>query len=323
MQSSDWTSAALYRDQELYSDAEAYCSQLLRRGRGFPLYVPEPQANLPEEYQRSGVAIGDVGRITPEGVFDFFFNIYLPADHPIHANYTPDNFVPLDPFDERNVTMLTYVAGDCVSTASVSETQRESPPGTVTLHCKPPHGAVLTLPLGSRLEKLEHLESMRIYAAKHAQEWYKYANGARGRGLTNGSLYLVTGMEKSLAWGMAAFDGVDRDPFDLCFHWTDSERGAHCRWIARGAARTNPARRTPRKSYPLHSWVLDISRGQYLGETPPNRHNIQHCGCSCGTTGNCIRTVWYQGFFFVLVTWIVWGRWMARKGRAFRVLRRH
>ncbi|KAJ7679595.1 hypothetical protein B0H17DRAFT_910771, partial [Mycena rosella] len=61
-----------------------YSSQLLRRGRGFPLYVPEPQENLPQEYQREGVAIGDVCMVTPEGILEFFFNIYLDADNPIN-----------------------------------------------------------------------------------------------------------------------------------------------------------------------------------------------------------------------------------------------
>ncbi|KAJ7471382.1 hypothetical protein B0H11DRAFT_1680279, partial [Mycena galericulata] len=78
----------------VYSESESYCSQLLRRGRGFPLYVPEPPRNLPQ-LQRRGLAIGDVGRVTPEGIFDFFFNIYLPADHPVNANDVPENFYPL------------------------------------------------------------------------------------------------------------------------------------------------------------------------------------------------------------------------------------
>ncbi|KAJ7800606.1 hypothetical protein B0H13DRAFT_1482750, partial [Mycena leptocephala] len=71
-----------------------YPIQLLYQGRGFPLYVPGPRVNLPVQYRREGVAIGDVGRIAPEGNFDFFFNIYLPAEHPINAN-VPEGFVPL------------------------------------------------------------------------------------------------------------------------------------------------------------------------------------------------------------------------------------
>ncbi|KAJ7471383.1 hypothetical protein B0H11DRAFT_1685337, partial [Mycena galericulata] len=72
-------------------------------------------------------------------------------------------------------------------------------------NCAAPQGAVLALPTGSRLEKLENLENMRRYAAKNAESWYKHVNGARGRGLANGSLYLVSGCEKSRSWGMAAF----------------------------------------------------------------------------------------------------------------------
>ncbi|KAJ7813836.1 hypothetical protein B0H13DRAFT_2465944, partial [Mycena leptocephala] len=57
---------------DIWSESASYCGQLLRQGRGFPLYVPGPPGNLPE-YQRNGVSIGDVGRVTPDGAFDFFF----------------------------------------------------------------------------------------------------------------------------------------------------------------------------------------------------------------------------------------------------------
>ncbi|KAF8157608.1 hypothetical protein K438DRAFT_1528975, partial [Mycena galopus ATCC 62051] len=66
------------------SESEIFSNQMLRQKRGFPLYAPEPQETLPTEYQECGVQIGDVGTITPEGSFDFFFNIFLPADHPIN-----------------------------------------------------------------------------------------------------------------------------------------------------------------------------------------------------------------------------------------------
>jgi hypothetical protein len=85
------------------SESELYCNQLLRRKRGFPLYVPGPPQNLPAEYQRNGVAIGDVGRITPEGIFDFFFNIYLPASHPINDNDVPDKFCPLPHYASKDI----------------------------------------------------------------------------------------------------------------------------------------------------------------------------------------------------------------------------
>lgn len=73
----------------------------------------------------------------------------------------------------------------------------------------------MALPHGSRLQKLKNLEPIREYAAVHAEGWFKYINGRRGRGLC-GALYLVTGCEKSPSWGMASFHSTD-EKFDLSF----------------------------------------------------------------------------------------------------------
>ncbi|KAJ7922296.1 hypothetical protein B0H13DRAFT_2411034, partial [Mycena leptocephala] len=178
----------------VFSESGNYSSQLLNQGRGFPLYVPGPQINLPVQYRREGVAIGDVGGVTPEGNFDFFFNIYLPADHPINAN-VPEGFVPLS----VSSTYLHRIKG------AQSIIYSSVPGGEFVFNCEGPKGAVLALPHGAHLEKLGNLASMRQYAAKHAESWYKYVNETRGRGLVNGSLYLITGCEKAKSWGMASF----------------------------------------------------------------------------------------------------------------------
>jgi hypothetical protein len=93
-----------------------YSKQLLRQGRGFPLYVPKPQSNLSLEYRRRGVAIGDVGTVTPEGMFDFFFNIYLPADDPISV-HIPEDFVPLPRYLAEDVIDDDFAPGDYVSSS--------------------------------------------------------------------------------------------------------------------------------------------------------------------------------------------------------------
>ncbi|KAJ7922292.1 hypothetical protein B0H13DRAFT_1477925, partial [Mycena leptocephala] len=180
------------------SESGNYSSQLLSQGRGFPLYVPRPRINLPVQYKREGVAIGDVGRVTSDGNFDFFFNIYLPADHPINAN-VPEGFVPLSPYDPIDVDHSDFDPAAHVTMYS------SAPGGEFVFNCEGPKGAVLALPHGAHLEKLENLVSMRQYAAKHAESWYKYVNETRGRGLVNGSLYLITGCEKAKSWGMASF----------------------------------------------------------------------------------------------------------------------
>ncbi|KAF8157618.1 hypothetical protein K438DRAFT_1529029, partial [Mycena galopus ATCC 62051] len=187
-------------------ESEVYCNQLLRKKRGFPLYDPEPRQTLPLEYRMSGVAIGDVGRITPEGSFDFFFNIYLPADHPVNNNDVPEAFCPLPLYESRDVYHRSYPAGNHISTSSLQrlDTNTVFPGDEFIFNCHVPQGAVLALPHGSQLRKLDNLEALRKYAATHAESWFKYINGPRGRGL-NGSLYLVTGCEKAVSWGQASF----------------------------------------------------------------------------------------------------------------------
>ncbi|KAJ7789745.1 hypothetical protein B0H13DRAFT_1526054, partial [Mycena leptocephala] len=182
--------------------SEIYCNQLLRRKRGFPLYVPEPRQNLPAEYWEHGVAIGDVGRITPEGVFDFFFNIYLPADHPINDNDVPEYFYPLLHYTSKQVLDLNYAPGYYVSTSSIQKLDLHPPFPGFLFSCG---AAVLALPDGVHLKKLDSLEAVRAYTAKHAENWYKYVNGARRRRLANGSLYLATGWEKAKSWGITSF----------------------------------------------------------------------------------------------------------------------
>jgi len=67
-------------------------------GRGSPLWIPQPNCNLPEAYRAQGVRIGDVGLIAVHGGFDFLFNICSPADDPVHSGgRLPDGFEPITP----------------------------------------------------------------------------------------------------------------------------------------------------------------------------------------------------------------------------------
>jgi hypothetical protein len=77
------------------ADHEIYSGQLLTKKRGYPLWVPGPGKRLPIAYRRLGVSIGDVGIVTSTGEFDFLFNIFQPADHPINRGIVPRGFSPL------------------------------------------------------------------------------------------------------------------------------------------------------------------------------------------------------------------------------------
>jgi hypothetical protein len=104
---------------ETFSQSQIYCNQLLRLQRGFPLYIPGPSEMLPTESQTSSIQIGDVGTVTPEGLFDCFFNIYLPADHPINLGNVPDDFYPLQKYKEGDLHIIHQAPGNYVSTSLV------------------------------------------------------------------------------------------------------------------------------------------------------------------------------------------------------------
>ncbi|KAJ7887797.1 hypothetical protein B0H14DRAFT_2337540 [Mycena olivaceomarginata] len=221
-------------EPRVYSQSGIYSNLLLSQGRGFPLYRPEPRTRLPEEYRRTGIAIGDVGTVTVEGDFDFFFNIYLPANDPINID-APKDFVPLSAYRSRDISDYHIHPGDHVSTDSIYEMSglhNSTLGGDFVFNCMGPNGAVLALPHGGYLEKLDKLAFMRQYAAKNAKSWYKYLNGTRGCELVNGRLFLITGCEKARSWGMATFHHVlPQNEFQLSFSpTTDAEDGFKYRW---------------------------------------------------------------------------------------------
>ena len=66
-------------------------------------------------------------------------------------------------------------------------------------------GAILTMPRGARSEDLENLATFREYAAANVADWYRFANGPRGREAKNGEVRLVVGFDKTSSWGIATF----------------------------------------------------------------------------------------------------------------------
>jgi hypothetical protein len=87
---------------------------------GYPLWIPEP--TKPRAHQLEGVKIGDVGKITYDGSFNFLFNICLPRDHPINR-FAPPTLEPINFDEDRDVITLPnlHPQGFVIASPSIRE----------------------------------------------------------------------------------------------------------------------------------------------------------------------------------------------------------
>ncbi|PBK66329.1 hypothetical protein ARMSODRAFT_890651 [Armillaria solidipes] len=199
-----------------------YTKLLLRRGHGYPLWIPEPDYSLPDAYRDKGVSVGDLGILTEDGGFDFLFNVCVEADDLANQGHVPPQFEPLripqgDPI--RKVVSLhrknSSVTSAHVSTTEISvEGSAELPAissfvaggGGFEFSTSKAEAAILMLPDGGNRYDTKHRSLFQQYATENALSWYIYANSLDhlARQAPNGSLYLVTGCDKTRSWGAAA-----------------------------------------------------------------------------------------------------------------------
>ncbi|KIM47217.1 hypothetical protein M413DRAFT_23455 [Hebeloma cylindrosporum] len=186
---------------------DIYYRQLAVKGRGSPLWIPEPNDRLPIEYRRKGICVGDVGIITDYGGFDFMFNICLPRDHPINPNDLPDDFISLRP-PLKSTDIRGYTEFKMNSYLQVHQSRDHSETVIHPFETSASEGAILTMPQGAYSEKLGNVALFKNYLSVHSESWYKYVNGVRGREAKNGDVRLVIGCDKSATWGMATFSNL-------------------------------------------------------------------------------------------------------------------
>ncbi|KAF4617807.1 hypothetical protein D9613_006180 [Agrocybe pediades] len=191
---------------------EIYERHLLLKGRGFPLWIPEPNKNLSMIYQRQGISIGDVGLVTYAGSFSFLFNICLPADHPVNPRVMPEGFAPIDPpIDPGDVRRFTeFKAGSFLGSNSIIKSL-EPYENQLSFEAQSSEGAILVMPEGAVSYDFENIPSFRKYIAANLESWYRYANGLRGREAKNGDIRVVIGCDKSTSWGMAAMSNLSEE----------------------------------------------------------------------------------------------------------------
>ncbi|SJL09903.1 uncharacterized protein ARMOST_13284 [Armillaria ostoyae] len=195
-----------------------YTKLLLRRGHGYPLWIPESDYNLPDVYRDKGVSVGDLGILTDDGGFDFLFNVCAEADDPVHQGHVPPQFQPLRissnhairkiPFHRKNSSITSaHVSKTTIAVEGSAEmTPFVTGGGGFEFSTSKAEAAILMLPDGGNRYDTVHRSLFKQYVAENALSWYIYVNSLDqlAREAPNGSLYLVTGCDKARSWMTAA-----------------------------------------------------------------------------------------------------------------------
>ncbi|KAJ7194185.1 hypothetical protein GGX14DRAFT_586731, partial [Mycena pura] len=188
---------------------------LASQKHGIPQFTPEPNENLPNEYRAVGVSIGDVG-IWLDGSFVVLFNTCQPMIHSINsAAGVPEGFTPFA-LRTRDISRHRsyHSPGSIISSAKISQVSLNiegssavtpfSPitvGGSITFSLRSRTAAILVLPDGASRENLIPVEAFRAYVKQYSKQWHAFARECVAR--TGGSLFVVTGCDKTTSWGIA------------------------------------------------------------------------------------------------------------------------
>ncbi|PBK79369.1 hypothetical protein ARMGADRAFT_907175, partial [Armillaria gallica] len=182
-----------------------YISHLICKGHGYPFWYPEPDSSGSAVYAEQGVQPGDVGILSDIGGFNYLFNIYRDADHAVNIGGVPPGFQPLHSKHSTSQQIIGNCYGHNITSANVDCTEI-SAGASFEFRTTKDSAAILCLP--NSATKYENLNKRAIkdYATANGAAWYNYVNSSEylGREAPNGSLYVVTGCDKTDSWGTAA-----------------------------------------------------------------------------------------------------------------------
>ncbi|KAF9048901.1 hypothetical protein BJ165DRAFT_1609884 [Panaeolus papilionaceus] len=224
---SSLSQTSVYVTPRLKGNNRIYELNMLKKCRGYPLWVPECSQSLPIEKRRLGVDIGDVGLIDKDGCFVFLFNILLPIDHPFHPEVMPQGYTPVR-HRSHDLVVSRPLRND---TALTSMSVRRLVGGCSSLEQKfeivSSEGAVLALPEGAQTYRIQNVSKWEIYMARHIESWYEYVKVTLGYKANNGDIRLVTGCDKACSWGMAVAEQGPIFPhtYELEFREAVDKRG--------------------------------------------------------------------------------------------------
>ncbi|KAL0058788.1 hypothetical protein AAF712_014525 [Marasmius tenuissimus] len=196
---------------------ERYESLLLRTELGCPLWMPSPQRTSDGVYMPE---IGDVGILAHGLPFKTLFNITKSRAGLANKGSIPEGVEPpciLQPQsiitqEGYHTPRTTLIQPEGAISKLVAEASGTS--SVFTFHLSDKEGALLMLPHGGTLQKLENTSEFEKRAQHHWRHWYEFAD-QQGDLHDSEALCLVTGVERCTTWAMAAWDS---DSASTCVH---------------------------------------------------------------------------------------------------------
>ncbi|KAG7447886.1 uncharacterized protein BT62DRAFT_891933 [Guyanagaster necrorhizus] len=187
-----------------------YTKALIHKGHSYLFWYSEPDCSTPDEFIRAGIQPGDIEIHNDSESFNFLFNIFKNAEHPINCGHMPPDFIPLNPSSIQHCTgfYATVIASEHASYSKISagvsaDALSRSVDDRVS-------AAVLCLPNLAISYDILNKGTMKVYAEKHAVSWYNYINDpdSLDQKALQGSLYVITGSDKMTTWGAAVIGRV-------------------------------------------------------------------------------------------------------------------
>ncbi|KAJ8088476.1 hypothetical protein PM082_022549 [Marasmius tenuissimus] len=249
---------------------QLYASLLSTCRLGYPLWKPSPRRTAAgKEYL---INIGDVGVCSDLDPFHTLFNI-------THGDQVPEDADPLCDV-EKDITVDAEYHGGLEILAkpkgAILEQRGESSVFTFELSEK--EGALLMLPRGGVLKKLQNTHRFKTRIQSHWRQWYDFAEKA-GDLDESQTLCLLTGIERCSTWAMAGWDAKSsrsHNKTDFLKLTVDNVSG-RCLWSFRPAGCWAQSARTPT---PIHKepeetvfirgiWINRMNGSTNTSPSPP------------------------------------------------------
>jgi hypothetical protein len=107
-------------------------------------------------------------------------------------------------------------------------------------------------------------------ARKHGLSWYEYANVTRRRVAENGSLYLVTGCDKSVSWGLASFSNSSGGD-EVSLKFTAAQIAGTEAYYSYKWDTSSPATMRSGPPFPGHEAVQQVATGHQVAGSRQNQ----------------------------------------------------